>query len=170
MVRANGKGKSRATASQPPPREPISSDDESYDGEDTIHVESSLVPESQYPPLPASSPDPFIATTDTQPSSSRREPTKPVSTKRAKKQPKKHQDNRVQKIRRLIWSFEIEQALCGKLVDQVRLGKRADNGYKSEAWEVAYQAVLSEYTRDLALIDLEKLKSKLSNFQALYKD
>jgi hypothetical protein len=64
----------------------------------------------------------------------------------------------------------MEEVFFQTMVNQVRLGKRADSGYKSEAWTEAYNAVSVAYTGRLVLLTVEKLKSKLSNYQQLYKD
>jgi hypothetical protein len=56
------------------------------------------------------------------------------------------------------------------MLDQVRLGKRADSGYKSKAWNKCFNTVEAKYTGNPSLLTIDKLKSKLSNYQQLYKD
>jgi hypothetical protein len=65
----------------------------------------------------------------------------------------------------------MEQQLFGTLVDQCRKGKRADSGFKSEAWAAALLAVLDATPEDLKhLLSIDKLKSMEQNYKGLYKD
>jgi hypothetical protein len=128
---------------------------------------------SQYPIIPLS-PDPVNTTIPVDLLSSSRDATKPPSAKRAPnlapKSIQKKGENLAQKVERLHWTFEMEEILFNTMLDQVRLGKRADSGYKSEAWNKCFNAVEAEYTGNPSLLTIEKLKSKLSNYQQLYKD
>ena len=45
---------------------------------------------------------------------------------------------------RLYWEYTIEEALFHKRLDMNHAGKRADSGWKSEAWGEALNAVLPE--------------------------
>ena len=65
----------------------------------------------------------------------------------------------------------MEEALFNRLQDMNRAGKRADSGWKSEAWGEVLNAVLAVTPdRQKDLLTLEKVKSKESNYKALYKD
>jgi hypothetical protein len=46
---------------------------------------------------------------------------------------------------KLSWSYQMEEVLFDALLEQNRLGKRADAGFKSEAWTAALAAVQAEY-------------------------
>jgi hypothetical protein len=72
---------------------------------------------------------------------------------------------------RLTWTYSMEDALFTTLLDQVRSGKRADSGFKQEAWVHALEAVRSISPLNIHhLLSIEKLKSKESNYKAYYKD
>ena len=69
---------------------------------------------------------------------------------------------------RLYWEYTIEEALFHKRLDMNRAGKRADSGWKSEAWGEALNAVLAVTPhRQKDLLTLDKIKSKESNYKAL---
>ena len=59
--------------------------------------------------------------------------------------------------------------MFNKLHRQDRLGKRADIGFKSEAWTVVRDTVQDVYTGHI-VIEVSQLKNKESNYKALYKD
>jgi hypothetical protein len=63
----------------------------------------------------------------------------------------------------------MEETLFSELLGQDHLGKRADLGFKSKAWAVVRDAVQGIYTGRL-VIEVLQLKSKESNYKALYKD
>lgn len=67
------------------------------------------------------------------------------------------------------WSDIMEETMFDTLLDQDRRGKRADAGFKAEAWTIVRKAVQEVYTRSL-LIEVSQLKNKESNYKALYKD
>jgi hypothetical protein len=69
----------------------------------------------------------------------------------------------------LIWTDMMEETLFNELYRQDRLGKRADIGFKSEAWAVVRDTVQDAYTGCI-VIDVSQLKNKESNYKALYKD
>jgi hypothetical protein len=72
---------------------------------------------------------------------------------------------------RLTWTYSMEDALFTTLLDKVRSGKRADSGFKQEAWVHALEAVrLISPPNIHHLLSIEKLKSKESNYKAYYKD
>lgn len=76
-----------------------------------------------------------------------------------------------EKADKIHWNFTMEETLFQALIDGARAGKRADQGFKTEAWVDVLskvQAVAPAKTRPL--LNLSKLKSKESNYKALYKD
>jgi hypothetical protein len=137
------------------------------DIDNTIIVSPLKEPDFEYPtpptpptPPPLSpGPDPFIPTEDLLPLLL---PT-PLVLKQASKQLKSQ-------IERIFWTFEMEAALFETLVGQCRLGLRADSGYKAGAWNKALEVVQCTYHGIRELLTVDKLKSKLSNYQQLYKD
>ena len=64
----------------------------------------------------------------------------------------------------------MEAVLYETLVGQCRLGLRADSGYKAGAWNKALEVAQYSYLGIRELLTADKLKSKLSNYQQLYKD
>ena len=179
MARNTRGGRSEAP---PPPLAPESDYEDTPlfedGGSESIVVEETTTRDSadfEYPPphLPSSSPD--TATTEStntsrRPATPNAPPPPKLSAKATGKQPQKKADEEKVKRDRLVWTFEMEEVFFQTMVNQVRLGKRADSGYKSEAWTEAYNAVSVAYTGRLVLLTVEKLKSKLSNYQQLYKD
>jgi hypothetical protein len=134
----------------------------------TITVLSpSKEPDFEYPtptppppsPSPSLSPDPFNSTEDLLLLSL----PIPAVPKQVSKPLKKQID-------RLFWTFDMEMALFETLVGQCRLGLRADSGYKAGAWNKALEVVQCSYHGMKELLTVDKLKSKLSNYQQLYKD
>lgn len=72
---------------------------------------------------------------------------------------------------KVIWTYAMEDGLFTTLLDKVRSGKRADSGFKQEAWVDALGVVRFRAPLHLqALLSVEKLKNKESNIKALYKD
>jgi len=63
----------------------------------------------------------------------------------------------------------MEETLFNELHRQDRLGKRADMGFKSEAWIVVRNVVQDVYIGPI-VIEVSQLKNKESNYKALYKD
>ncbi|KAK9342185.1 hypothetical protein V1522DRAFT_461035 [Lipomyces starkeyi] len=110
-------------------------------------LEEDTITRFEYPPPPDSE-DPFDTPLPT-PSSFESGPEStevgPIKT---------GQKTEVQGPSRLAWTSTMEEGLFRTLLDKVRNGKRADSGFKQEAWVDA----------------LEKLKSKESNYKAYYKD
>ena len=51
----------------------------------------------------------------------------------------------------LIWTDLMEETLFNELHRQDRLGKRADMGFKSEAWAIVRDAVLDVYTGNIVI-------------------
>jgi Myb/SANT-like DNA-binding domain len=58
------------------------------------------------------------------------------------------------------------------LLEQDRLGKRADAGFKSEAWIVVLAAIQAEYNLSSSKkkLTVTQLKNKESNYRSLFKD
>jgi hypothetical protein len=59
-------------------------------------------------------------------------------------------------------------ALLAELRDQVRNGKRADNGFKKEAWTTA--VIKANEVNDSALVTVKQAQNKVDTIKALYKD
>jgi hypothetical protein len=59
----------------------------------------------------------------------------------------------------LQWTKEMEEVMFNELYRQDQLGKRADAGFKAEAWTVVLEKVQGVYTGPLT-INLVQLKSK----------
>lgn len=65
------------------------------------------------------------------------------------------------------WTFEMEEALFTELVHQVELGKRADSGFKKDAWIAALTAVEAVTTRqDITLL---RCKNKVESFKKYWR-
>ena len=60
---------------------------------------------------------------------------------------------------RVSWTSEIEEALLETLLEQARAGKRADSGFKKEAWVDVVQKVQAAIRRPYALT-VSQCKSK----------
>jgi Myb/SANT-like DNA-binding domain len=72
---------------------------------------------------------------------------------------------------KIAWTYTMEEALFTTLLEKVRSGKRADSGFKYEAWIDALEAVRSRAPSSIhPLLSIEKLKSKESNTKASYRD
>ena len=57
------------------------------------------------------------------------------------------------------------------LLDQSRIGKRADSGWKSEAWvKVLARVTTVTPATHMGLCTLKKLKDKEANYKQQYKD
>jgi hypothetical protein len=75
----------------------------------------------------------------------------------------------------LRWTPEAELVLFQAMVDQVRLGKRAQSGFKPEAWVYA-QGEVKEHMQDLgseseaAKVMLDRVKNKVNDTKARYKE
>src|SRR5258705_2873298 len=66
------------------------------------------------------------------------------------------------------WTFAMEEVLFNELVHQVELGKRADNGFKKEAWVAAFAAVEAITTQQD--ITLQRCKNKVESFKKHWRD
>ena len=70
---------------------------------------------------------------------------------------------------RIEWTPEMIHVLFAELLEQAQDGKRADSGFKKEAWDSVVQEVQRVYT-GLLPIPLAKVKAKEQAFKGLYKD
>ena len=72
---------------------------------------------------------------------------------------------------RLDWTVEMEQTLFEALLEQRRDGQKADNGWKTRAWEKAYDAVLAVAPEERKpTLTVGKMKTKELYFKGLYRD
>jgi hypothetical protein len=69
----------------------------------------------------------------------------------------------------LRWSDPMYHTLLSTMLDQCRLGKRADSGFKKEAWIAVITAVQSEYEGAIA-IEEKHVKSKLDWAKLMWKE
>ena len=67
----------------------------------------------------------------------------------------------------LRWTFEMEETLFLTLVEQVGLGKRADSGFKKEAWIACCNAIEKATGQ---LVSIEKCKGKADTMKALWRE
>ena len=77
-----------------------------------------------------------------------------------------------EEARKLSWSYRMEEVLFEVLLEQNRLGKRADAGFKSEAWIAVLATVQAEYNLGSSKkkLTVAQLKNKESNYRGLFKD
>jgi hypothetical protein len=66
-----------------------------------------------------------------------------------------------------VWTFTMEQTLFNELLEQANNGKRADNGFKKEAWTGACAAVKAVTAQ---LVTVERCKAKSEAMKALWKE
>ena len=67
----------------------------------------------------------------------------------------------------LQWTKEMEEVMFNELYRQDQLGKRADAGFKAEAWTVVLEKVQEVYTGPLTIA---QLKSKEGWYRGAFKD
>ena len=70
---------------------------------------------------------------------------------------------------KLVWTSEMETTLVEELVEQTRLGKRSDQGWKREAWEAVRTKIQSVYTGPIH-ITIDQVKNKENIYYARYKE
>jgi Myb/SANT-like DNA-binding domain len=70
---------------------------------------------------------------------------------------------------RLEWTNEMVHTLFAELLDQALDGKRADSGFKKEAWDSVQREVQAVYPGPGTIL-LQKIKQKEQTFKGLYKD
>ena len=125
-----------------------------FSDESTIHVEPIIDPQllNALPPFQPDS-EPSQLTAPSQPS----QPNTPSPT------PIEDQPDRIE------WTNTMIHTLFAELVDQALDGKRADSGFKKEAWDSVVKEVQKVYIGPYVLT-LQKVKQKEQAFKALYKD
>jgi hypothetical protein len=66
----------------------------------------------------------------------------------------------------------MEEMLFKAFLEQDRLGKRVDAGFKSKAWMVVLVVVQAEYnlSNSKKKLTVAQLKNKKSNYKSLFKD
>lgn len=133
---------------------------------DAINISSS--PPLQEPPQQSELPTPSPDGTQSEPELEDR------PAKRAKDTPSAQASAPPQlkeKADKISWDYAMEEMLFQTLVDRARAGKRADQGFKTEAWAEALSKVQAVAPAKIKpLLTVAKLKSKESNYKALYKD
>ncbi|KAH8797904.1 hypothetical protein F5884DRAFT_814298 [Xylogone sp. PMI_703] len=67
-----------------------------------------------------------------------------------------------------IWNPEMEYILLSEMRDQVRQDKRADSGFKAEAWSAVIEKV--NYSNDSISITVKQAKSKMDWYKLMYKE
>lgn len=72
-------------------------------------------------------------------------------------------------VDRIEWTPQMMQVLFTELLEQANDGKRADNGFKKEAWESVLREVQRVYIGPYP-ISLRKIKAKEQTYKAYYKD
>jgi Myb/SANT-like DNA-binding protein len=98
-------------------------------------------------------------------------PSTKVSAQKELKEKELKEKELKEKAEKISWNFTMEEMLFQTLVDRARAGKRADQGFKTEAWvEVLSKVKAVAPAKVKPLLTLAKIKSKESNYKALYKD
>lgn len=77
------------------------------------------------------------------------------------------------RLKGLVWTAEMEQALLESLWDQIAAGNRTESGFKRDAWEAVCQAV-QDKTRMITgdqnfRIAKQQVQNKYGTFRSLYK-
>jgi hypothetical protein len=67
---------------------------------------------------------------------------------------------------KVLWTFEIEEALVNELVQQIERGKQADSRYKKEAWVTAITQVELVIHR---VVTLEQCKNKIDTMKGHWR-
>lgn len=65
------------------------------------------------------------------------------------------------------WTLEMESVLFATLLEQVDIGKRADSGFKKEAWVAVCSAIESTTGQS---VTFEKCKGKVDSMKALWRE
>ncbi len=65
------------------------------------------------------------------------------------------------------WTLKIEETLFGTLLEQVNIGKRADSGFKKEAWTACCIAIKNATGQ---LVTIEKCKNKVEAMKTSWRD
>ncbi len=65
------------------------------------------------------------------------------------------------------WTLKMEETLFGTLLEQVDIGKRADSGFKKEAWTACCIAIKNATGQ---LVTIEKCKNKVEAMKTSWRD
>jgi Myb/SANT-like DNA-binding domain len=84
-------------------------------------------------------------------------------------QPDPHTPSLSDQSSRIKWTPLMLQTLFTELLDQALDGKRADNGFKKEAWDSVLEEVQKVHTGSY-LITIDKIKAQEQTYKAYYKD
>ena len=76
----------------------------------------------------------------------------------------------IQPGKSLRWTFEIEEILFRTLLEQVNNGKRAENGFKSDAWTACTDVIIARTAYCQGVITTDKCKSKMEAMKALWRE
>ena len=74
-----------------------------------------------------------------------------------------------EKTTQLAWSKDMHRVLLETLIAQCRLGKRADSGFKKEAWTAVLHAVSEVYNGTLTITE-KQVKSKVEWYKKMWKE
>jgi hypothetical protein len=69
----------------------------------------------------------------------------------------------------LRWTLIMHETLLTTMLDQCRGGKRADSGFKKEAWNICRDAVQNVY-EGVPILEDKQIKSKLDWFKSMWKE
>ncbi|MCJ1235416.1 hypothetical protein MMC14_003384 [Varicellaria rhodocarpa] len=67
------------------------------------------------------------------------------------------------------WTLCQEEVLFRTLIEQLEAGKRADNGFKAEAWAAVVEAVQKEVQPPL-IVQPRHYKNKFGWYKGMYKE
>jgi hypothetical protein len=76
----------------------------------------------------------------------------------------------IQPGKALRWTFEMEEILFQTLLEQVENGKRAENGFKSDAWTACVDAIIARTAHCQGVVTTDKCKSKMEAMKALWRE
>jgi hypothetical protein len=75
--------------------------------------------------------------------------------------------NNIQPSSTFRWTLEMEELLFHTLVEQVNIGKRADSGFKKEAWIACCTAINSTTIQP---VSIDKCKGKVDTMKGLWRE
>jgi hypothetical protein len=125
--------------------------------DDSIVVEHDFSPFSDgFPNLPSRPSTPDVTINDSQ----------PLDTEPDSQQEQEQTQQAGNTTAVFAWTFAMEEALFNELIHQDELGKRADSGFKKEAWT----AVLAEvYKRTTQKLTVERCKNKVDIMRTYWR-
>lgn len=125
--------------------------------DDSIVVERDFSPFSDgFPNLPSRPSTPDVTINDSQ----------PLDTEPDSQQEQEQTQQAGNTTAVFAWTFAMEEALFNELIHQDELGKRADSGFKKEAWT----AVLAEvYKRTTQQLTVERCKNKVDIMRTYWR-